>query len=71
MEAVEAAFPPRAAQLPKDYERFEDDVLESMLRLFDEEGICNASGDVFRPIYETGVASLPHAAGSPTFKVAC
>ena len=28
MEAIEAAFPPLAGQLPKDYARFEDDVLE-------------------------------------------
>jgi hypothetical protein len=27
MEAVEAAFPPLAGQLPKDYEGFEDDPL--------------------------------------------
>ena len=35
MEAVEAAFQPLAGQLPKDYEQFEDDVLEGMLRMFD------------------------------------
>jgi len=52
MEAVEAAFPPLAGQLPKDYQRFEDDVLVRMLRLFDEEGLRNASGDVFGRIYE-------------------
>jgi hypothetical protein len=33
MEAVEAAFPPLAAQLPKDYGRFEGSVLEEMVRL--------------------------------------
>src|SRR3984893_3538120 len=38
-EAVEAAFPPLAGQLPKDYERFEDDLLERMLRMFDSEGL--------------------------------
>ena len=32
MEAVEAAFPPLAGQLPKDYERFEGDLLERMLQ---------------------------------------
>jgi type I restriction enzyme M protein len=52
MEAMEAAFPPLAGQLPKDFERFEDDVLEGMLRLFDEEGLRSASGDVFGRIYE-------------------
>ena len=58
MEAVEAAFPPLAGQLPKDYERFEDDVLEGMLRLFDEEGLRNASGDVFGRIYEYFLAEF-------------
>ena len=32
MEAVEERFPPLAGQLPKDYQRFEDDVLEEMMR---------------------------------------
>ena len=35
MEAAEDHFPPLAGQLPKDYERFEDDVLEEMMRTFD------------------------------------
>ena len=35
MEAVEDHFPPLAGQLPKDYERFEVDVLEEMMHMFD------------------------------------
>ena len=31
-DAVEDHFPPLAGQLPKDYERFEDDVLEEMMQ---------------------------------------
>lgn len=58
MESVEEGFPPLAGQLPKDYERFEDDVLEGMLRLFDEEGLRNASGDVFGRIYEYFLAEF-------------
>lgn len=58
MEEVEKAFPPLAGQLPKDYQRFEDDVLEGMLRLFDEEGLRNASGDVFGRIYEYFLAEF-------------
>ena len=58
MEAAEAAFPPLAGQLPKDYQRFEDDVLEGMLRLFDEEGLRDASGDVFGRIYEYFLAEF-------------
>jgi type I restriction enzyme M protein len=52
MEAVEAAFPPLAGQLPKDYGRFEGSVLEEMMRMFDSEGLRAASGDVFGRIYE-------------------
>lgn len=58
MEAVEQAFPPLAGQLPKDYERFDTGVLEGMLRLFDEEGLRNASGDVFGRIYEYFLAEF-------------
>ncbi len=52
MEAVESHFPPLAGQLPKDYQRFEDDVLEEMMRTFDAEALRTASGDVFGRIYE-------------------
>ena len=55
---MEAAFAPLAGQLPKDYERFEDDVLEAMLRVFDQEGLRNASGDVFGRIYEYFLAAF-------------
>ena len=58
MEAVEAAFPPLGGQLPKDYERFEDDLLERMLRMFDSEGLRTASGDVFGRIYEYFLAEF-------------
>jgi type I restriction enzyme M protein len=52
MEAIEAACPPLAGQLPKDYGRFEGGVLEEMMRMFDSEGLRTASGDVFGRIYE-------------------
>src|SRR3954451_3992419 len=42
MEAIEAAFPPLAGQLPKDYGRFEGSVLEEMMRMFDSEGLRSA-----------------------------
>jgi type I restriction enzyme M protein len=58
MEAVEKAFPPLAGQLPKDYERFEDDLLERMLRMFDSEALRTASGDVFGRIYEYFLAEF-------------
>ena len=52
MQTVEAQFSPLQGQLPKDYERFEDDVLEGMMRAFDTEALRTASGDVFGRIYE-------------------
>jgi type I restriction enzyme M protein len=58
MEAVEAAFPPLAGQLPKDYARFEGGVLEEMMRVFDSEGLRTASGDVFGRIYEYFLAEF-------------
>jgi type I restriction enzyme M protein len=58
VEAVEAAFPPLAGQLPKDYGRFEGDLLERMLRMFDSEGLRTASGDVFGRIYEYFLAEF-------------
>ena len=58
MEAVENHFPPLAGQLPKDYERFEDDVLEEMMRTFDSEALRTASGDVFGRIYEYFLAEF-------------
>ena len=58
MEAVEDHFPPLAGQLPKDYEHFEDDVLEEMMRTFDSEALRTASGDVFGRIYEYFLAEF-------------
>ena len=58
MEAVEDHFPPLAGQLPKDYQRFENDVLEEMMRTFDSEALRTASGDVFGRIYEYFLAEF-------------
>ncbi len=58
MEAIEAAFPPLAGQLPKDYARFESGMLEEMMRMFDSEGLRTASGDVFGRIYEYFLAEF-------------
>ena len=58
MEAVEDHFPPLAGQLPKDYQGFEDDVLEEMMRSFDSEALRSASGDVFGRIYEYFLAEF-------------
>ena len=58
MEDVESHFPPLAGQLPRDYERFEDDVLEDMMRTFDSQALRTASGDVFGRIYEYFLAGF-------------
>ena len=58
MDAVEKHFPPLAGQLQKDYERFEDDVLEEMMRAFDSEALRTASGDVFGRINEYFLAEF-------------
>ena len=58
METVEDHFPPLAGQLPKDYEHFEDDALEEMMRTFDSEALRTASGDVFGRIYEYFLAEF-------------
>lgn len=58
MGAIEAAFPPLAGQLPKEYGRFEGSVLEEMMRVFDSEGLRKASGDVFGRIYEYFLAEF-------------
>ena len=58
MEVVEDCFPPLKGQLPKDYQRFEDDVLEEMMRTFDSEALRTASGDVFGRIHEYFLAEF-------------
>ena len=52
MNAIEADFEPLAGQLPKDYDRFDNLLLENLLRTFDSEALRNATGDVFGRIYE-------------------
>jgi type I restriction enzyme M protein len=52
MNAIEREFEPLAGQLPKDYDKFENDLLEDLLRIFDREALRTASGDVFGRIYE-------------------
>lgn len=52
MNAIEADFVPLAGQLPKDYDRFENKLLEDLLRSFDSAPLRNATGDVFGRNYE-------------------
>jgi len=52
MNAIERDFEPLLNQLPKDYDKFENDLLEDLLRIFDSEILRTASGDIFGRIYE-------------------
>ena len=52
MNAIEADFPPLIGSLPKDYDRFDNKLLENLLRCFDSQALHNATGDVFGRIYE-------------------
>jgi type I restriction enzyme M protein len=52
MDAIESDFEPLRGQLPKDYDKFKNDLLEDLLRAFDSETLRTASGDVFGRIYE-------------------
>jgi type I restriction enzyme M protein len=52
MEAIERDFEPLQGQLPKDYAKFENTLLEDLLRVFDRETLRAASGDVFGRINE-------------------
>lgn len=52
MNAIERDFEPLRGQLPKDYDRFDNLLLEDLLRVFDSDTLRAASGDVFGRIYE-------------------
>ena len=52
MNAIEADFPPLLGSLPKDYDRFDNRLLENLLRCFDSCALRSATGDVFGRIYE-------------------
>ncbi|TWA79137.1 type I restriction enzyme M protein [Azospirillum brasilense] len=58
MEEIENHHLPLKGQLPKDYQRFEDDLLDSMMRKFDSDALRKAGGDVFGRIYEYFLAEF-------------
>lgn len=58
IEAIERHFPPLSNQLPKDYGRFDNDLLEAMMRTFDTEALRPASGDVFGRICKYFIAEF-------------
>ncbi|AII53817.1 class I SAM-dependent DNA methyltransferase [Hymenobacter sp. APR13] len=53
MDAIEADYPEMlAGELPKDYQIFDTDLLRSLLKTFNDEGLREAGGDVLGRIYE-------------------
>ena len=52
MDGIERDFEPLLGQLPKDYTRFDNALLEDLLRVFDSEILRTASGDIFGRINE-------------------
>lgn len=52
MNTIEDQFESLKGQLPKDYDRFDNDLLENLLRAFDSETLRTATGDIFGRIYE-------------------
>src|SRR2546430_16447525 len=58
MKAIEDEFEPLKNVLPKDFGIFETKVLEDLMRLFNNEQIKQATGDVFGRIYEYFLAKF-------------
>ncbi len=52
MNAIERDFEPLLNQLPKDYAKFDNTLLEDLLRVFDSQTLRTARGDVFGRINE-------------------
>jgi type I restriction enzyme M protein len=53
MQVIEGDYPDLLADmLPKEYHTLEDDLLGRLLRVFNDDELKNASGDVFGRIYE-------------------
>lgn len=52
MEDIEADYPVLTGNLPKEYTKFEPDVLRGLLRIFNDSALDTTNGDVFGSIYE-------------------
>lgn len=52
MESIEKNYASLSGILPKDYQIFESGVLEKLLKIFNDDALSSASGDVFGRIYE-------------------
>jgi type I restriction enzyme M protein len=52
MQAIEEDYPSLTGVLPKDYTRFDNTLLGNLLKIFNDEALKNANGDIFGRIYE-------------------
>ncbi len=52
MDLIEADYDSLKGVLPKDYNIFEDDLLVKILKIFNDDALISAPGDVFGRIYE-------------------
>ncbi len=52
MEAIEEVNEQLLGILPKDYQIFENDLLNRLLKIFNDEALQKATGDIFGQIYE-------------------
>ena len=52
MEAIEEDNESLMGVLPKDYQIFASDLLTRLLKIFNDEALQNATGDIFGQIYE-------------------
>lgn len=52
MRSIEDEYEVLAGVLPKDYNLFEKDLLQRLVRIFNDEALNNVTGDVFGRIYE-------------------
>ncbi len=52
MKQIESEYPDLEGILPKNYQDFDDRLLRNLVRVFNQDAVRNARGDVFGRIYE-------------------
>ena len=62
MRSIETDYPELAQTLPRGYDSLDKDLLMRMLRVFNDEELKQASGDVFGRIYEYFLVSFANQA---------
>ena len=52
MKLIEAEYSNLEGILPKNYQEFDDKLLNDLIRIFNKDAVKNATGDIFGRIYE-------------------